>query len=133
MGDGNMARDKTIITLEITSFGGISIGAEHYYGALYGYTGDEFKKVELNHPMTIEQARNLTKKDFESRGLVADFLVYHSGTMTNRFDCRDDVRYEAVAQYKKHYPDATKLIEGSFGSYERKKVLDPEGMDDIVV
>lgn len=126
-------RTNTIITvmkvqnrccmLDITSFVGTSIGAEHYYARLKMH-GVE-KDVELKHTLTQKEATYLNKKD---KGYGA-FGRYKTGEKVHRFDTEAEIRRVAIAEYKQHFPQAIGLMEGSFGSCQPKPILD--GLDSI--
>lgn len=125
-----MDREK-IVHLEIRSFRGISIGATHYYGELKGHVDGHYKSVDLEYAMTAQQAKALTKKDFEERGYQR--MRYSPGDMYAGFDTMDDVRAEAIRQYKTHFPKAEMLVEGHAAYYERKPVLDPPDMGKVLI
>ena len=102
-----------IAFLEITSWQGVSIGAEHYYGKII--THNPYSHVELKRKLTAKQAAKLSKKDKWD---------YRPGAETDRFDTKEQIIKIAVAQYKSIMPSARMLVLGSSSSVEPKQVLD---------
>ena len=101
-----------IVYLEITSWYGISIGAEHYYGKLSGSD----TVVELERTLTSRQAKELNKKD--------SMKYLKEGSKTGRFDTKEEIIEVALFEYKKHFPDAKILILGRSSLAEPQKILD---------
>lgn len=120
-----------IVTLEITCWKGMSIGATHYYGHLKGYIGEEYKSVELEYKMTASQAAKLNKKDEQltrsSGGL------YSRGSVSTRFDTEEQIIKLALKVYKQHFPGADVLILGHSYIAEPQLILDgPEEVKKII-
>jgi len=110
-----------IVVLEIQSWTGISVGAEHFYGKMhYGSYGEDEKKVDIEKPMTSSEAKYINEKDehilFGSR--------YKKGDPTGRFNSPDEIRKIALKEWKKHFPKAQILTEGSHAVCDPQKVLD---------
>ncbi len=105
-----------VVYLDITSFSGVSIGAEHYYGKLV-CSGDEYKTIELEKKLTSRQAKELNKKDGYGS-------VFRADSLTGRFDTEQEIISLAIVEYKKHFPEAKILLLGDSASAEAKKVLD---------
>lgn len=106
--------EEKVVYLEITTWAGISFGAEHYYGKLIS-CGKEWKTVEVSRKMTAKEARVLSKKD--------DF-EWKAGSELSRFDTKDDVRETAKKIYRKEFPSAIVLLEGNPAYVKPKRVLD---------
>ena len=93
------------IFLEISTWAGISLGAEHFYGKLRNSSFD--KTVELLRKLTTVECIHLNKKD-NYLG-----LRYREGELTERFESPDLIRTLAINTWKEHYPDGEILVEGS--------------------
>lgn len=102
------------VFLEVSSWQGVSIGAEHYYGKLVRYS--PYHTVELEYRLTEKQAAEFSKKD--------DWK-YKAGDKCSRFDTVDEVVKLGIAQYKDFFPDAKILFTGeSSTSAEPSKMID---------
>ena len=101
-----------IVTLEISTFQGLSFGATHYYGRLIGYDNGEYKRVELKHPLTPSQVTALNKAETSHR-------TWRAGMLYPGFDTEGDVIAFAVECFREHFPDAVALVVGSFTACER--------------
>jgi hypothetical protein len=99
-----------ICHLSISSFRGISPGAIHFYGSLW-YGGE---RVELKKKMDAKQAAYLSTKDYK----------YHAGEITERFNSENEILDIAIKLWKKYYPEADVLLEGSSGVLDPQKCLD---------
>ena len=115
-----MKKDK-IVELEITSWQGVSLGAEHYYGKLRGYFDDDFVSVEVEAKMTQRQAVALGKKD--------DWHHYKAGSMTSRFDTKEEVETTAILTFKDKFPNASVLLKGHWAAHEPKKCLSADDLE----
>jgi hypothetical protein len=109
-----MSHDYYVV-LEISTWAGMSFGAEHYYGALVGYINGEYTKKDIQKAMSKEKAKKLCEKD--------DWKYYKEGSLTNRFDTKQEIREVALATWQAIFPDAKALLEGHFSSAEPMKVL----------
>lgn len=107
--------DDQIVTLEISTLVGVSLGAQHFYGKLKGEVGEDYTVVDLTHSLTTKQARELSK---------AHGWQYKKGAPSPCFDTKDDIREAAKKVWRKHYPDAIMLVEGQSTYYEPKTILD---------
>lgn len=110
-----------LVRLAVTTFRGISIGAQHWYGTLHvsckrdskGTTRFGYKawshphdEVELKYVLTEEQAAILREKDSDPHWPQA-------GEETARFDTRDQVYAAARQAFKELYtPDDLLVSEG---------------------
>jgi hypothetical protein len=65
--------------------------------------------------MSKEKAKKLCEKD--------DWKYYKEGSLTNRFDTKQEIREVALATWQAIFPDAKALLEGHFSSAEPMKVL----------
>lgn len=102
------------IVLEISTWCGMSFGAEHYYGTLKGYIKGEMVHRDIEKTLTVKEANYLSKKD--------DWK-YKVGNKTNRFTSKDEIRKIALKEWKKLFPNGSVLLEGSVSSAEPMKVL----------
>lgn len=98
------------VYLEITSWVGTAINAEHWMGCLQFRGASD---IELTHPLTSGEARRLTVK---SRGAIP----YEKGEMSEKFESKQQLIDCAIASYKTHFPDADMLVLG------RRAILDPQ-------
>lgn len=110
-----MESPKKIFYLEISSWVGISIGAEHYYAKLN--TGNE--KYELSREMTRNEAIALDEKD-DAMGSYEDAWERGEKTST-RFNSLDEI-YES-AQKKALELNCDILIEGKSHYVQPQKIL----------
>jgi len=136
-----------LVTLDVRSFRGISIGAEHYYGQMYvdnksnkggyGAPAHPMDNTELQGAIqTQEEADALNEKD----GNDPDFFMYEVGMPTNRFVSKEDVYKAALVWFAEHFngndvlvrteecDDGDKLICIS-GSVDIQKGLQAAGSD----
>ena len=119
-------RRENYVVLEISSWAGMSLGAEHYYGALIGYINDEYTKKDIEKPMSEEEAEKLRVKD--------DWKYYKKGSPTTRFDTKQEIREIALVTWQTIFPNAKALLEGHSSSAEPMKVLwvkHPEYTDEL--
>ena len=109
-----MAKDNITI-LEISSFIGIALEGEHYYGKLYHNCSAGLETVSLEYAMSSAQAKRFSKKDSHD---------WEKGDITGRFETRDAVMDVAVTIYKDSFPNSKALVLGNYSSVEPKRVLD---------
>ena len=108
-----------IVTLEITSWIGIGLGARHYYGKLImTQKNGERESIGLTYQLTEKQAKRLNSQE-KSR-------LYGKGSSYAGFDSEDDVRERARSSFRALFPHAKVLIEGSRSAVEPKRILVPE-------
>lgn len=112
-----------IVTLEISTWLGLSLGATHYYGKLCGYNDGEYKCVELKHPLTPSQATRLNKEEQSHR-------TWRVGVLYPGFDTEDDVIAFSVECFQEHFPAASVLVIGSATSIEPKRIVVPARFDE---
>ncbi len=99
-----------LVVFELSTFRGISIGAEHWYGTLrassksdrdgiirggFGAWVHPAEKVELKRPMGEEEAAYLRDKD--------DFDLWQAGDLTSRFNSKEEVEAAALAAFAEHF------------------------------
>ncbi len=96
-----------IAHLNITSWEGISIGAEHYYGKLT-WPESDWSGYELQHILTSREAAYLNKKV----GAMGMSVAYKAGEEHPGFGSEAAVRKAALEKYKEQCPDADFLIVG---------------------
>ncbi len=122
-----MAKLK-LVHVEISTFAGSAINAEHYYGRMCVDEIGNYEDIEIEGPMTQKVATYLNKKDGVRWG---NSYAYHKkGGMTNRFDTENEVRERAIQIWKEHFPEADLLLEGNSCHVCPKRALD--GPADIV-
>lgn len=107
-----------LITLDITTFRGMSIGAEHWYGKLhvrgksdrngtlrggYGAWRHPVGDVELERPLGEEEATYLREKD-------GDSYWPQAGEMTRRFNSRGEVKDAALEAFQRHFQKEDLLV-----------------------
>ena len=106
-----------IINLYITTWKGISEGAEHYYAELQGPHETNYKKVELYDTLTPHQAAQLNKKNNERN-------LYKAGQSNVGFDTYEAAIQAGIREWKTHFPEATYLVLGKASYIEPKLLLD---------
>ena len=116
---------EEIICLNITSWQGISIGAEHYYGELITLERD-IEDVEMKRKIEeVSEARYLSKKV----GYKGAFKV---GDETSCFTTEKQLIKEVRKQYKKHFPKTRMIILGRhLEFYPQKIILGPRNLKKI--
>ncbi len=92
------------VFLEITSWVGTSIGAQHYYGKLISRSNGEYEHVSLKKALTTKEARDLSK---------AHDWTYKKGHLSDCMETNDIVRKVAINEWRKHFPKAEVLREGN--------------------
>lgn len=102
-----------IVSLEISSWRGISIGAVHYYGKLICYPGD-YSEVEILRTLDEDAAFKLTKQKNNNKN-PNFFVEYTKGMKVKEFDNPGEIKEIALKIWKKHFPDAVILQEGRSG------------------
>lgn len=122
------------VTLEISSWRGISIGAQHYYGKLiFDDAEGKYQRVELLRTLDDAGATKLMKQQNDGRN--PDYWIeYFAGDRTDCFDTKIELRNLAKKEWKKLCPDAKLLICGSSCCADPQEVLaadDPELMKQI--
>ena len=101
-----------IPVVEISSWAGISIGAEHCYATLYHPT-EELSKERLTRGISREEAAYLNKKDTWSG--------WEEGDVTERFNTEEEIRDAIIELNKKHgYP---LIVEGSYSVAEPQRII----------
>jgi hypothetical protein len=98
-------RIDNVVYLVITSWQGISLGAEHYYAKLKGDAYGEYTTYDLHKVMTEEDAEILRKKD--------DWRHYKAGSLTDRFNTKEEARESAILALPTAFPHAVALLEGN--------------------
>lgn len=94
------------------------VGGLHFYGTLIRHEDEKRKTVEVVKILSQAEANLLGK-------------TYEKGDLSSRFRVRDRLRQAAVAQYKRHWPRATYLMEGQLAVVEPQLVLDGPGKDEL--
>jgi hypothetical protein len=119
-------KPEEIINLVISSFCGISIGAEHYYAKLVDYNNCS-ESFELKRKITeVKEARWLSKK-------VGYKGAYKVGFVIECFATEDAVKKEARKQYKKFFPNAKVIILGRTGIAQPQPIfLGPRNFKKVV-
>ena len=110
------------MVLQISTWMGVSLGAEHWYGRLS--TDDGKRDERMRHSMTSEEAKNENKKD---REMGQTFFRWKKGAMTQGYSSRQQIIDQAREEFKTFEPKATVLIEGMVGCGSPQTIL--EGPD----
>ena len=115
-----------------TLWWGASAGGEHYYGYLkcFDYPGtDLMENIQLEHPLSSDEARLLNKKDKARAGSGG----YRKGTMSNRFSSEEDIIEVAREVWKEHLPEADLLVFKGVAMAEPRLVLEgPKKIKDAI-
>lgn len=115
------------VLLEITSFRGVSIGAQHFYGRLRRYEAKKSIDVELRKKLSAKEARVLTKLDRSAMDWFKG--SYKPGDLSDRFDSIIELRAFGLRHYQTLVPGAKVLIVGQYAVADPQECLD--GPDDI--
>lgn len=105
-----------IVNLKITTWQGISLGAEHYYAKLQG----DDKTVELQDTLTKQQATRLNKKAYATG---YSFDVHAPGDKHRGFDTREDAVEAGKREWLNYFPKAKFLVLGNRTYHEPKPIL----------
>jgi len=101
-------KDESIVRLAIENWIGLSLGAIHYYGTLYGVD----KQIKLQHLATKKQAIKTNKHIREYYAKDYWRLYYIKvGDTVDGFDSKKEVIEEAKLQWKIKFPKAKILID----------------------
>lgn len=115
---------KSIVYLHITSFIGVSFGAQHYYGKLI-CRGNTNGEQCLTHVLTEDEAAALRK--------AHDWSHYRAGYKAEGYDSEAAICQQAIAEYKTIFPDAVVLVEGNpVYSGPHKILAGPDGLAEEV-
>jgi hypothetical protein len=114
-----MIKEENIVFLKITSWYGISVGAEHYYGKLTDFKTNE--NIELTYPLTKEDAKYLNKKE-----KIEDEIGYEEGEESERFRNEEAVIERAKKQFKILFPKATILVRGTSDPNPQEVLVGPK-------
>lgn len=117
-----MIKEENIVFLKVSSFAGISVGAEHFYGKLNSLETNE--DVELKYPLTKEDAAYLNKKLGIKSG-ESTYIGYQAGEEHERFPSGDKVIEWAKKRFKKHFPKATVLVLGTRDPNPQRVLVGP--------
>lgn len=102
-----------LIHLEVSSWVGQDPKAVHYYGTL------------KSDDQSIELKRKVKKSDLKNLNNESDIiLTYRLGSLTNKFNTKEEVIKLAKKTYKEHFKEATVLCLGNDHHREPKKILD---------
>jgi hypothetical protein len=106
-----------IICLHISSWNGISVGAEHFYGNLSTYMCCDIPDHELKRKIKeVTEARYLSKK-------VGYKGMYKVGDETSCFTTSNQVIKEARKKYKKLYPGTKVIVLGNTGICSPQEII----------
>lgn len=115
-----MASRINLVVLQGSSFTEIgSMGAEHWYGRLIGYEGNERKELELRRKLTDrKEVEYLNAKDG-----VSGLSAWKLGHETMRFPSREALVTYACKTWRKAFSRADALIKGRVASCEPQEPL----------
>ena len=123
-----------IVFLNVSSFIGISPGAEHYYGSLQFDSGfdnkyKERRVIRLEHKLSRGEARHLNLKN-EMR-IPGMGNAYYVGEKSENFASEQQLIDVAIAKYKEVNPGALFLVIGEPGTLDPFAVI--AGDDEAVM
>ena len=103
--------------LVISSWIGVGIGAEHFYGKITFRSTSrvDTREKELKRKLSLNEAKALDKKD--------GCHTWRVLRETERFNSSDDIRKLAIKTYKKLFPLAEFLIEGRSSIAEPQPII----------
>lgn len=102
--------------LEVSSWVGIGIGAEHYYGELHFQNN----MIRLEYRLTQRQATRQNKK-------MGEPGLFRKGDLYTGFDSPDDLSEFAKSVYKECFPEALVLVQGRHAVSGPHLVIDAPG------
>lgn len=117
-------KEEHIVFLKITSWNGISIGAEHYYGRLTDFKTN--KSIELTYPLTKEDAKYLNRKVTDEVGM------YEEGEESERFSNEEAVISRAKKRFKILFPKAIILIRGTCDPNPQEVLVGPKQFKNVI-
>ena len=115
---------STAAYLTISSYRGLSFGAQHYYGTItfHVYRVGE-KRLDVQKKLSKQEAIALNKKDGYSGG----YTSHHPGELTTRFDTEQSLVKYAQTLFsdtvQKQYPKIHFLVQGRTGIIEPQLVI----------
>ncbi len=105
--------EAQIVVLEISSFVGISFGAQHMYGKLYGFVDGKFESADVERPYResdIDKVDPGLADEYREQEQRAIRRYIVSGMSTGGFDTREELCARAVEVYRQHFPAAKMLL-----------------------
>ena len=116
-------KEEHIVFLKITSWNGISVGAEHYYGKLTNFKTNE--SIELTYPLTTQDAEHLNRK-------LGGGRYYIKGEESERFPSEKAVIGRAKKQFKVLFPKAIILVRGTSDPNPQEVLVGPKQFKDAI-
>ena len=111
--------ETKIIFLEITSWLGLSLGAQHYYGELVTRRSIwKQPRIKLTHILTPRQAAKL------NRDLAPGGYSFWAGEESEGFDSEEEIRELALKTWRTYFPQGEMLIEGKASIGDPQRILD---------
>ena len=116
-------KEKKVVTLEISSWYGISVGAQHSYGYLHYHDSEgEYHKAQLKRKLNENTAQILNTQ--RNKGRHPDYHYEHrAGEETVCFDDDQHIIRTAKRVWKKICPDADILLVGMFACGDPQRCL----------
>lgn len=107
------------VWLHTTTWVGICVTAEHYYGKLVENHRGPGKSTEtdIKHALTRKEAERINEKN----EYIGIFKV-KTGAISNEFETRERVRAAGIKLFRKQYPGDAILIDGT-GSLSARPLL----------
>lgn len=129
----NYDKRPPAVFLEIQSWVGLSIGAQHYYGKLglsdrtLEWKERHEKEVQVQKPMTSKEAKERNKAEH----IEGSSWRWKKGDMTHGFATEKELRERALVIWKEHFPEYNLLLEGTTSTLDPCLVIDapPEFME----
>jgi len=107
---------KKYAIIEVSSWYGISLDTEHYYGKIKYYDeNEEYQSCELSHKLTPEEAIRLTEKD--------ELYKYRAGDESSRFEDEKDIIKIGIEKLLSLVPDLELIFEGFWGNADVQKCV----------
>lgn len=100
------------VIAEITTFKGLSIGAEHYYLSMNYYdSNNNYIREEISHPLTSKEVLFLNKKERR----VGSTFRYRVGRPSKGFLSEEETKIMAINWFKENTSDYDILLLGYWG------------------
>ena len=111
--------ENEIVFLTVSSWRGVSIGAQHYYGRLSLIEGSQ--SFDVVYKLSKEDAEHFN--NFWSLEGSKELIGYEEGEETSRFRSEKKLITAAKRQFRKHFPNAKVLVLGDRGVVEPQPIL----------
>ncbi|MCK5131730.1 MAG: hypothetical protein KAR40_06205 [Candidatus Sabulitectum sp.] len=107
-------KEDEIVYIDTLTWDGLTAGASHYYGKIRQFNDSGLEEYEVSVVLDEHMAAALSEPDY----------TYEVGDTSERFDSEKQLFARAAEVYKKHFPKAKVLVDGSDCAVEPQLVID---------